>query len=143
MTTRSYTTTLKVEQTPGEVFDAINDVRGWWPEIEGLANRVGGIFEHHFEDMHRCELEVKDLIPGKKIVWTVLENQFSFTKDKNEWKGTDIVFEIARKGTKTELKFTHVGLVPEYECYGVCSNAWDSLINENLFGLITSKPRQA
>ncbi len=27
-----------------------------------------------------------------------------------------VVFEITKKGDKTELRFTHVGLVPVFEC---------------------------
>ncbi len=32
----------------------------------------------------------------------------------------------------------HLGLVPQYECYGSCSNAWGTLINGNLRKLITT-----
>jgi hypothetical protein len=72
----------------------------------------------------------------------VLDAQLAFVKDKNEWKGTDIVFEIARKGAKTEVRFTHEGLVSAYECYGSCSNAWGMLVNGNLRRLIaTGKPQ--
>jgi hypothetical protein len=73
-----------------------------------------------------------------KVAWLVLDNYFNFIEDKTEWKGTKINFEIARKGDKTEVHFTHVGLVPEYECYGVCSNAWGSYINGSLKKLITT-----
>jgi hypothetical protein len=34
----------------------------------------------------------------------------------SEWKNTEIVFEIAKKGGKTEVRFTHVGLKLAYEC---------------------------
>jgi len=37
---------------------------------------------------------------------------------------------------KTEIRFTHEGLVPEYECFNVCSNAWGSYINGSLRSLI-------
>jgi hypothetical protein len=30
-----------------------------------------------------------------------------------------------------------VGLVPDHECYGACSNAWGSYVNGSLRGLIT------
>lgn len=60
--------------------------------------------------------------PRQELVWTVVDNYFGFTKDKAEWKGTGVVFEIARKGDRTEVKFTHVGLIPESECYEVCSD---------------------
>jgi hypothetical protein len=62
----------------------------------------------------------------------------NFTEDETEWKGTAIVFEISRNGEKTELRFAHPGLVPEYECFEVCSNAWGSYIHGSLRSLITT-----
>jgi hypothetical protein len=51
----------------------------------------------------------------------------------SEWKNTEIVFEIAKKGGKTEVRrFTHVGLKLAYECYSNCSNAWGLLVKGNL-----------
>ncbi len=91
---------------------------------------------------HHSTQKVTEFIPGKKVVWHVLDSQLSFVKDKSEWKGTDIIFEIAEKGDKTEVRFTHVGLVPAYECYGNCSNAWGLLINGNLRKLITTGKAQ-
>ncbi len=68
--------------------------------------------------------------------------RLEFVKDKDEWKGTDIVFEIASKGAKTEVRFTHKGLASAFECYKNCSNAWGLLVNGNLRKLIaTGKPQ--
>lgn len=88
--------------------------------------------------MHRCNIKVVEVIPRKRIVWQVLDNYFSFTEDKTEWKGTKLVFEITEKGDQTEIRFTHEGLVPDYECYGMCSNAWGTYINGSLRRLITT-----
>jgi hypothetical protein len=59
---------------------------------------------------------------------------------KREPSGTapGIVFEIARKGGKTELRFTHVGLAPTIECHGGCSGAWAFYVNESLRSLIAT-----
>jgi len=139
MTNQNFTTTFSVDQTPEEVFKAINHVRGWWSEeIEGGTDKLGDEFTYHYKDAHRCKMKITEVIPGKKIVWRVLDNYFNFIEDKNEWVDTEISFEISRKGNKTDVRFTHVGLVPGYECFDVCSNAWGSYINGSLRSLITT-----
>ena len=137
MDNNSFTAVFSVNQTPEEVFAAINNVRGWWSEeIEGSTDKQGAEFNYHFKDIHHCKVKITELIAGKKVVWHVLDNYFNFTKDKTEWKGTDIVFEISRKGDKTEIRFTHQGLVPEYECYDACSEGWGFYVNTSLQDLI-------
>jgi hypothetical protein len=136
---QNYTTTFAVDQTPEEVFAAINNVRGWWSdEIEGSTDKLGEEWAYHFEDVHRAKIKITEFVPNKKVVWLVLENYFNFTEDKTEWTNTEVTFEIAKKGDQTELRFTHVGLVPEYECFDLCSNAWGVYINGSLRSLITT-----
>src|ERR1700693_3011898 len=133
MKTEGYTTSFTVDQTPEEVFDAINNVRGWWSgEIQGDTGKLGAEFTYRVQDVHRSKQKITEFIPGKKVVWHVLDGYLGFVKDKSEWTGTDIIFEIAEKGGKTEVRFRHAGLVPAYECYDNCSNAWGMLINGNL-----------
>jgi hypothetical protein len=139
MTKSDYTATLLEDQSPEEVFNAIKNVRGWWSEeIEGTTDKLNAEFLHHYKDVHICKMKIVEFIPGKKVVWLVLENYFNFTKDETEWKGTKISFEISQKGNQTQLLFTHIGLVPEYECYEVCHDAWSNYINNSLHSLITT-----
>ena len=137
MENQNFATSFLVDQTPEEVFNAINNVRGWWSgEIEGDTDKLNAEFTYRVPDMHNSKQKIMEFIPGKKVVWHVLDASLSFVKDTSEWKGTDIVFEIARKDSKTEIRFTHIGLVPDYECYSDCSNAWGMLVNGNLRKLI-------
>ena len=139
MNDKNYTTTITVDQTPEEAFAAINNVRGWWSEgIEGGTDKLGDEFTYRYKDLHYSKQKITELIPGKKVVWLVLDGYLSFTKDTTEWKGTEIVFEISRKGDKTEIRFTHRGLVPEYECFSACSDGWGFYINRSLRSLITT-----
>jgi len=92
--------------------------------------------------VHRSKQKITEFVPGKQFVWHVLDSHLSFVKDKNEWNETDIVFDISEEQDKTEVRFTHLGLVPQYECYGSCSNAWGTLINGNLRKLITTSKGQ-
>jgi len=139
METTDFTTTLLVDQTPTEAFNAVNNVRGWWSEeIEGSTEKLNDEFKYHYEDVHRSHMKLIEVIPDKKVVWFVVDNYFKFTQDKSEWTGTKIIFEISRKDNKTQIRVTHVGLVPEYECFDVCSNAWTHYVQESLRGLITT-----
>ena len=138
MNNQNYATTFTVDQTPKEAFAAINNVRGWWSgNIEGSTDKLGDEWTYRYEDVHYSKQRITELIPGKKVVWLVLDSSLNFVKDKSEWNGTKITFEIGKKGDKTEVHFSHVGLVPDYECYGACSSAWGSYINGSLRRLIT------
>ena len=143
MKTKGYTTSFTIDQSPEDVFKAINNVRAWWlGDIEGRTDRLGDEFSYRYQDLHRSTHKITEFAPGKKVVWRTVDASINFVKDKTEWNGTDIVFEIARKGDKTELRFTHLGLVPTIECYGGCSGAWGSYIDESLRGLIMNGKAQ-
>jgi len=139
MDKQSFTTSFTVDQSPEEVFRAINDVRAWWSgEIDGPTDALGATFTYRYKDVHKSTQKITALVPGKKVVWHVEEAALNFVKDKDEWNGTEVVFEIGKKDGKTELRFTHLGLVPAFECYGGCSGAWGFYINESLRSLITT-----
>jgi uncharacterized protein YndB with AHSA1/START domain len=139
MSGKDYTTSFTVDQSPERVFNAVTNVRGWWSgQIDGPTDKLGGEFTYRYEDVHRSTQRITELVPGKKVVWHVRDAQINFVKDKAEWNGTDIVFEISKKGDKTELRFIHVGLHPTIECYGKCAGAWGFYINDSLRSLITT-----
>ena len=139
MSESDFTTTLFVDQSPQEVFHAVTNVRGWWSEeIRGGTEKLNDEFAYHFEDIHRCKMKLIEVIPEKKVVWLVLDNYFKFTKDTSEWKGTKVIFEISQKNSKTALVMTHQGLVPTYECFEICRDAWTSYIQNSLRNLIVT-----
>jgi hypothetical protein len=139
MKTSNFTTTVVVDKTPLEAFNAINNVRGWWSEeIEGNTEKLNDEFAYHYEDVHKCRIKLTEVIPAEKVVWLVLENYFKFTTDAEEWTGNRMVFDIAEKDGKTEIQFTQEGLVPEYECYEACKNGWTHYIQDSLYNLIST-----
>lgn len=139
MAVSDFTITLLTNHSPKEAFNAINNVRGWWSEeIEGGTEKLNDEFTYHFEDIHRCRMRLIEVIPDQKVVWLVLENYFKFTKDKSEWEGNKISFEITETDGKTQIQFTQIGLVPEYECFEICQNAWTQYIGQSLSDLIST-----
>lgn len=139
MTTKNYTTSFSVDRSPAQVFAAINNVRGWWSEdIEGPTDALGAEFAFQHHGLHRSIQKITEFVTGKKVVWHVTDSHISFVQDKTEWRGTDVVFEIEHTDGTTDLRFTHIGLVPTVECYEDCSGAWGFLINDSLCSLITT-----
>lgn len=137
MTTQDFATNIVVDQTPQEVFNAVNNVCGWWSEeIEGSTDKLNDEFIYHYKDVHICKFKLIEVIPNKKVVWLVIDNYFKFTKDKSEWKGNKIIFDITGKENRTCLQFTQLGLVPAYECYDICKDAWTNYIQNSLRSLI-------
>lgn len=133
MIINSFTTHITVDKNSANAFDSIKNFRAWWSvEIEGSTDTVGETFFYHYKDVHLCKLKLIEEVPGKKLVYLVTDNEFSFTKDKSEWVNTKLVFDLSPDGNKTKIVFTHDGLVPENECYAVCNDAWTSYIQGSL-----------
>ena len=124
---------FKIDKAPEQVYKAINNVRGWWTGcIVGNTDRVGDIWIYCYPNIHFTKLEITQLVPGKKVAWQVLDSYIDVDGDKEEWTGTDIVFDIAKTSSGTELTFTHIGLVPSFVCYNGCREGWTFYINESL-----------
>jgi hypothetical protein len=139
MATADFTAVILVEQSPDEAFAAINNVSAWWtgaPGIAGSTDKLNDEFTYEYKPYHYSKQRITELVPGKKIEWLIMDSELSFVTDKSEWNGTKITFDITKKGDNTEVRFTHVGLVPGIECYSNCSNAWSSYIKESLFKLL-------
>lgn len=136
MSTKNFTKTIAVSKKPSFVFYSIQNFTGWWSEeIEGNTDVLGETFFYHYQDVHLCKIKLIEKIQDKKLVYEILDNQFSFTEDKTEWTGTKLIFEIT-EGDETFVKFTHQGLNPEYECYNICHESWGNYIGKSLFNLI-------
>ena len=138
MNTQDFTYTFIVNETPEEVFNAVTNVRGWWSEkLEGDSANLNDEFTYQYKDLHWSHQKLTEVIPNKKLVWLVTDSRLNFINDKNEWNGTTIIFDISRMKDKTQLRFTHVGLLPELECFDACSGGWTYYM-DSLHKLITT-----
>lgn len=139
MSAPGFTTTFRTTATPQEVFSSIADVRGWWSEnITGACTRVDDEFTFAVPGVHYSRILVTEFEPDARIEWLVLENRMTYVADQSEWVGTTIRFEVVPTGDMTEVLFTHIGLVPAYECFETCSIAWTTLMQHSLSSLIAT-----
>jgi hypothetical protein len=138
MKKQDYTATITVDATPQEVFNNINSVTKWWTdELKGNSQKLNDEFTVQFGDMHVSTQKLIEIIPDKKVVWLVTDSNLNFIKQKDEWTNTTIHFDISTQNNKTQILFTHVGLVPQIECYKDCTTGWDYFIKGSLFKLLT------
>ena len=138
MENQDYHATIMVSQAANEVFTAINSVPKWWTEkLEGSSGKLNDVFTVDFGDTNFVTHKLIEVIPGKKIVWLVTDCYLSWFTDKTEWKNTKMVFEIAATGNQTQIDFTHIGLLPDLECFDICRKGWDQYVKDSLFKLIT------
>jgi hypothetical protein len=139
MNKKDYSTSITVKATPRHVFESINNVAKWWTDnFEGRSEKLNDEFTvRFFNDIHVSTQKLIEVTPDKKIVWLVTDCNLTFVEDKQEWINTKISFEISEKDDKTQIRFSHIGLNPDFECFNDCSNAWGQYI-QSLSNLITS-----
>lgn len=139
MDNQDFSTTFLVDQPPMEVFDAINHIGGWWTEnFEGNSQKLNDEYSVRFGDVHYSNQKLIEVIPGEKVVWLITDSKLTFVEHQTEWTGTKVSFEISKQGDKTQLHFTHQGLVPQFECFNGCSKGWEQYAQHSLHSFITT-----
>ena len=113
-----------------DVFAYLLNPTNWWvglfgETITGKSEIINDEFTFRAGNgVHYSNQKLIELVAENKIVWLVTESNLSFLKNTNEWAGTKICFEIEQIGNIVTITFTHIGLIPQIECYGGCSSAW-------------------
>jgi hypothetical protein len=149
MAMSDYSTSFTVQQSADEVYAAILNVDAWWTgEIEGRADEAGAEFAYRHLPQHYSLQRVAELDPGRRVAWQVVDSKLAFVSEPSEWTGSQIVFDITPQAdgsgsgdvpaTGARLRFTHLGLIPDVECFGACSTAWRHYVNGSLHSLITT-----
>jgi hypothetical protein len=137
MKTQDFNCSITANVTAEEAMEAISQVWIWWAkDFTGCAEKLNDQFTVRFGTTF-VDFKITELIPGAKVVWTVTDCYLPFQHDKTEWTGTKAVFEIIAKNEGVTINFTHVGLVPEVECYESCTKGWTKYIPGSLQKLLT------
>ena len=140
MNQQNYQSSITANVTPTEAFDGIGRVNEWWAKnIEGSAEKLNDVFTVRFPGETFVTFKVSESVRGEKIAWQVTDCYLPWLKDKTEWNGTTVVFEISPLGDETQVTMTHIGLVPEVECYAQCERGWNDHFRNSLFQYLTQQ----
>ena len=141
MTDKSHGITIEIPKSPEEVFRSLTqEVPKWWGGRDFTGSSIGlnDMFIINHPGAHYSKQKLTEVVPNKKIVWSVEESKLDWLKTQDEWTNTRMIFEIAPTGYSSILHFTHEGLVPEKESYAMCSEGWNLVIKEWLFNFIVN-----
>jgi uncharacterized protein YndB with AHSA1/START domain len=128
-----YQQDMTLNGSPAAVYAALTTaegLRGWWTEDCDIATTVGGELVFRF-GAHYKAMRIERLVTDTEVAWlcTAAHIDVDRFQRKDEWVETRIVFTLARDGDAgTRLHFEHVGLVPEFECWDVCSEGWQHFL---------------
>jgi len=109
--------------TPEAVFEALTTLeglRGWWTTDTAGDPDVGGTIAFRFIP-GGFDMRVEETVPGKLVRWRVAEGP-------EEWRGTEITFELRQDGDYTIVLFAHRGWAEEVEFLHHCSTKWASYL---------------
>jgi hypothetical protein len=143
MESQNYHAVIRVKSTPEEAFAKITQIANWWKkDFSGQAGKLNSSFRVPFSEESYVDFKVTEAIPHTKLTWSVTDCFLPWFQNKKEWNGTHVVWEIAPEHDATHITMTHVGLVPEVECYEACEAGWNGHVKTSLLLFINENRGQ-
>jgi len=125
--------------TAGEAISKISKVTEWWGvTISGNTENLNDQFVIKMGEEAFFNCTVTELVPNKRVVWSIADCHMPWYTDKKEWANTKLIFDVNENNGVTELRFTHKGLTPEVECYKDCEPGWTHWIKTSLESYFTT-----
>jgi len=131
-----YTTQLEIPISRHAVFMAISRELGkWWGKQDRLIEKKDTVFRVSWGEPW-YQFEVVEYKENELMIWECIDaNQIitGLTGVEKEWVGTKIHWKLVEISSNTTLiQFKHQGLIPDFLCFDVCSNAWEHFLKDRL-----------
>jgi uncharacterized protein YndB with AHSA1/START domain len=129
-----YQQRLVLDADPATVYAALTTpegLRGWWTQDCDVATAVGDTIHFRFGPNYK-DMQIERLEPGRSVQWLCTRAHIAAGQltRRDEWVGTRVLFSLSPiAGGKTRLDFEHIGLVPEMDCYELCSGGWQYFLS--------------
>lgn len=127
---KDYNATLTSSHNAEVIFKTITEeMSNWWAPMSGKFVNLGDQASIRFGENSYWSFEASTLNKPSRVVLTcngahhICDNLSD--KSRAEWLGTKLVFEITEEQENSHINFTHIGLVPELECFDECKAGWD------------------
>lgn len=128
---KDYQKTIQLNKTAAAVYSALTaHIADWWSnDISGASTHTNDSFTIAFGNTKKT-FTVIEAIPGERIVWKCEKAYISMAslKNKAEWEGTKIYWNIDTTEDGSRLSFLHEGLNERMECYEICEAGWEQFL---------------
>lgn len=139
MRNNDFNCSIAAKISADEAIKKISNVSAWWGvTFTGNVEKQHDTFVIKMGEDAFFNFTVAELMPGKRIVWSIGDCNMPWYADKKEWANTKLIFDLYEHNGVTELKFTHEGLTPDLECYKDCDPGWTHWIGTSLFSYFTT-----
>jgi uncharacterized protein YndB with AHSA1/START domain len=124
--TEDFTAVLNLPASPAAVsalFSSADGVSRWWGPTQG-DGAAGGTLVTSFGEHGVNAMRVLEAGPARVVWEPIALDGTTPTAHTQEWLGTTMEFDIVPADAGTELRFRHVGLTSQLECWDDCLAAW-------------------
>jgi hypothetical protein len=136
MNNKNFHKKILVNASAEEAMKKISQVDKWWAKkVKGKSEKINDKFTVDFGKTY-VDFKISEMIPAQRVVWKVTDCNLHWIENKKEWNGTEVYFDLSPKNGKTQIDFTHVGLVPDVECYNDCKVGWTEHVAGSLVHFI-------
>jgi uncharacterized protein YndB with AHSA1/START domain len=111
---------IGIKASPEKVYAALTEqegLAGWWTKETKATAKVGAILQFRFGDHGFNDMEVLELVPGKRVKWQCVNGA-------KEWIGTELIFDLKQDDGSTIVFFAQRGWKEQVEFMHYCSTKW-------------------
>jgi uncharacterized protein YndB with AHSA1/START domain len=111
---------IEIKASPEKVYHSLSDEKGlagWWTTNTKASAKVGAIDQFRFDDRGGSDMEVVELVPGKRVKWRCVDGA-------KEWIGTELTFDLKQENGHTIVLFVQRGWKEPVEFTHYCSTKW-------------------
>lgn len=114
-----------VKAASNRVFEALTTPQGldsWWTLQSSGVPEIGNLYTFYFGPEFDWRAEVVHMVSDKKLTWKMV-------KTMDDWKDTQVGFELTEKDRNTQVHFFHLGWAQANEHFGITTFCWGQLLN--------------
>jgi hypothetical protein len=134
-----FNSSISAKISASDAIKKISNRTEWWGvTFAGKSQKQNDRFTVKMGADSFFDFAITELIPRRKVVWSVTDCYMPWYSNKKEWANTRIIFDLSENNGVTDLKFTHEGLTPDIDCYKDCERGWTHWIQISLFSYLTN-----